>query len=75
MRQAEWIASVRQVANWHEARWNEVDERDERQLGALARLRGAPDVPKRPVVRWFDEELTGRILVDPDVVGGRRDFA
>lgn len=68
-RQAEWIASVRQVANWHEVRWNEVDEWDERQLGALARLRGAPDVPKRPVVRWFDEELTGRILVDPDVVG------
>lgn len=68
-RQAEWIESVRQVANWHELRWNEVSEWDERQLGAFARLRGAPDVPKRPVVRWFEEELTGRILVDPDIMG------
>jgi len=68
-RQAEWIASVREVANWHEVRWNAVDERNERCLGPLARMRGAPDLPARPALRWFDEELTGRILVDPDVVG------
>lgn len=73
-RQAEWLTSVRQVANWHEVRWNEVDERNERCLGALATLRGAPDVPVRPALRWFDEELIGRILVDPDVTGDEAVF-
>ncbi len=73
-RQAEWLTGVRQVANWHECRWNKVDEWDERRLASLAALRGAPDVPQRPPMRWFDEVLTGRILVDPDVIGDEAKF-
>jgi hypothetical protein len=73
-RQAEWLTSIRQIANWHELRWNEVSIWDERRLGALAKLRGSPDVPARPVIRWFDEELHGRILVSPDVMGDEAVF-
>ncbi len=65
---AQWHDLLRQIANWHECRWQQADVHP--GFRSLASLRGEPSVPERPPLRWRDEELTGRVLVDANLVGG-----
>jgi len=67
-RRAQWHDLLRQIANWHECRWQQADVRP--GFRSLAAMRGQPSVPARPPLRWLDEELSGRILVDADLAGG-----
>jgi hypothetical protein len=74
IRQAEILMEVREIARWHETQWSEMPEG--RSLGwqALAVLKGMPIPAERPLIRHWDQDLTGRIFVAPDLGGGRFDL-
>jgi hypothetical protein len=61
------LTGLRQVAHWHEARWNAASGDVTAGWKALAIMRGRAVVPDQPAFRWFDDEFTGRIFISPDV--------
>lgn len=64
--QSELLALLRRLALHHEARWAQTPSPRPRFVDLIAGHR-SEGLPTRPTVRFFDQVLTGRILVCTDV--------